>query len=284
MSQLLRIAATVAMASACAPAPQPEPEATEPPPVTIRGVDLSSLFPGVDAGNATFVVLNGRSGEMVRYNGARAARRYVPASTFKIPNSLIALETGVASGPDHLIAWDSVRPTDGSFWATSWSGDHSLRSALQNSVYWYYQKLAREIGTDRMQAYLHQFDYGNKSMGGGLDRFWLSGDLRISANEQVRFLRRMYDSNLGISAKTTRLMKDMLVLESEGAYRLSGKTGTANLGSGLTLAWLVGYVEKPGETSFFALNMEGEEVWARWGSPSSRLQLVRELLKATGTL
>lgn len=280
--RLLPTAAALAMVTACTPASEAEP--ADPPPTRLRAIDLTSHFPGVDAGDATFVVLNARSGEIVRHNASRASRRFVPASTFKIPNSLIALETGVASGPDHLIMWDSVRPDDGGFWASSWSSDHTLRSAMRNSVYWYYQKLARQIGADRMQAYLDQFDYGNRDMGGGLDRFWLGGDLRISAEEQVRFLRRMYDSDLGISAESTLVVKDILVLEADGAYRLSGKTGTATLSSGRTLAWLVGYVEKPEETSFFALNLEGEEVWDRWGSSHSRIELVRELLKATGTL
>lgn len=114
----------------------------------------------------------------------------------------------------------------------------------------------------------------------GLDQFWLHGDLRISADEQVQFLRRMYDSDLGVSEENTRIVKDILVLESGDTYRSSGKTGTANVSASRVLAWFVGYVEKRGETSFFALNVEGEEVWDRWGNPSSRLRLVRELLEA----
>jgi beta-lactamase class D len=287
-TRLLPAAVVLMMIGACTPepkpAPAPEPEPESAPPIVEREVDLTAFFPGLDPDDATFVVLNAQSGEIVRYNPARAARRFVPASTFKIPNSLIALETGVASGADHRIAWDSVRPNDGSFWAASWSADHTLRSAMRNSVYWYYQVIAREIGADRMQSHLDRFDYGNRDMAGGVDVFWLRGDLRISPDEQVRFLRRMYDNDLGISEESTRIVKDIIVLESDSTYRLSGKTGTAGLGPTRTLAWLVGYVEKPGETSFFALNMEGEDVWERWGNPDARLGLVRELLQAVGTL
>lgn len=281
-TRLPRAAIVLVAVGACTPEPQPAPADVRP--IVEREVDLSAFFPGVDGDDATFVVLNAQSGEFVRYNPARAARRFVPASTFKIPNSLIALETGVASSADHRIAWDSVRPNDGSFWASSWSADHTLRSAMRNSVYWYYQVIARQIGADRMQMYLDRFDYGNRDMGGGLDAFWLHGDLRISPDEQVQFLRRMYDNDLGISEESTRIVKDITVLESDSAYRLSGKTGTASLGPTRTLAWLVGYVEKSGETSFFALNMEGDEVWDRWGNPGARLGLVRELLHAVGTL
>lgn len=248
--------------------------------LTEREVDLSEFFVGVDSADATFVVLKAAAGEIIRHNPARAQRRFVPASTFKIPNSLIALETNSASGPDHLIQWDSTGPRAGGFWASSWSQDHTLRSALRNSVIWYYQVLARDIGADRMQRYLDQFDYGNRNMGGGLDQFWLHGDLRISPDEQVQFLKRMYDGDIGLSDRSTRIVRDILVLDASQADRLSGKTGTANVTATRTLAWLVGYVERQADTWFFALNLEGEEVWARWGNPAARLALVRELLAA----
>jgi beta-lactamase class D len=221
---------------------------------------------------------------ITRHNPSRARTRFLPGSTFKIPNTLIALETGVAPGADFEIAWDeSLRPTSG-FWAKSWSQDHTLRSALQNSVYWYYQELARRIGSERMQLYLDQFEYGNKSMAGGLDQFWLHGDLRISPDEQVRFLQRLYSGELGVSGKSTEILKDLLVLEDGGDFRLSGKTGTVGVAPGRELAWLVGYVERGERVFLFALNVEGEEVWERWGQPDERLELVRSILRELSVL
>jgi beta-lactamase class D len=269
-------------AVACAP-PAPAPsvahgEAWE------REVDLSAHFAGVDPGDATFVVLHAASGEIMRYNPARARMRFIPASTYKIPNSLIALETGVATGPDHRIPWDSTAPRDSGFWASVWSQDHTLRSAMRHSVYWYYQALARQIGAERMQRYLDRFGYGNRNMGGGLDRFWLHGELRISPDEQIRFLARMYRGELGLSERSTQVVKDLLVLEETPAYRLSGKTGTADVTPTRELAWLVGYVEHGGEVWFYALNMEGEQVWEQWGSSTARLALVRDLLQDLGVL
>jgi beta-lactamase class D len=149
-------------------------------------------------------------------------------------------------------------------------------------VYWYYQALARQIGAERMQRYLDRFGYGNRNMGGGLDRFWLHGELRISPDEQVRFLARMYRGELGLSERSTQVVKDLLVLEETPAYRLSGKTGTADVTPTRELAWLVGYVEHGGEVWFYALNMEGEQVWEQWGSSTARLALVRDLLQDLG--
>lgn len=242
-------------------------------------VNLAGFFPGINPNDATFVVYHPLSGQVIRHNTVRAEQRFIPASTYKIPNSLIALETGVAKGAEHVISWDSaVKPTKG-FWSNEWSKDHTLRSAIRFSVYWYYQALARDVGAERMQEYLNQFDYGNRSMDGGLDRFWLYGDLRISPNEQVRFLERMYNGKLGLSARSTRIVKEILLLEERADYRLSGKTGTADVTPTRELAWLVGFVEREKEVWFYALNLEGEQVWEQWGSSSKRLALVRSLLQ-----
>lgn len=245
-----------------------------------REVDLSDFLVGIPEQDATFVLLSGDDGTITRYNPARARRRFVPASTFKIPNTLIALETGVAPDADFKLSWnEELRPATG-FWAKSWSQDHTLRSALRHSVYWYYQELARRVGPDRMQFYLNQFEYGNRSMDGGVDQFWLHGGLRISANEQVEFLRRMYSGELGISDRSTEIVEDLLVLENAAEYRLSGKTGTVNVTPTRELAWLVGFVERDDQVSFFALNVEGEDVWERWGFPEKRLTLVRSILRS----
>jgi len=242
-------------------------------------VNLADFFPGIDPNDATFVVYHPLSDQIIRHNPVRAKQRFIPASTYKIPNSLIALETGVAKGAEHVIPWDSaVKPTKG-FWSHKWSKNQTLRSAIRLSVYWYYQALAREVGVERMQEYLDQFDYGNRDTGGGIDRFWLHGDLRISPNEQVRFLERMYNEKLGLSARSTRIVKEILVLEERVGYRLSGKTGTADVTPTSELAWLVGFVEREGDVWFYALNMEGDQVWEQWGSSSKRIALVRSLLQ-----
>ena len=270
------------MVASCTPQPDLQASARGAP--MEREVDLSRFFESIDPNDAAFVLLNGETGVVIRHNPARAQQRFIPASTYKIPNSLIALEAGVVSGPDHLIRWDSTASRDSGFWAPVWSQDHTLRSAIRNSVYWYYQALAREIGAERMQRYLRQFGYGNQSIGGGIDRFWLDGDLRISSDEQVRFLRRMYNGDLGVSERSTAIVKNIILLEDTPEYRLSGKTGTADVTPTRELAWLVGYVEREGTPWFFALNIEGEQVWEQWGSPTARLALVRSLLRELGVI
>jgi beta-lactamase class D len=241
--------------------------------------DFSRFFGGIEG---TFVLLDAQTGHTVRYDVERARTRFLPASTFKIPNALIALETGIASGPDFLLSRDStVAPREG-WWPAAWSQDHTLRTALPSSLVWYFQELARRIGPERLQAYLERFRYGNQDISGGTDRFWLTGGLRISPDEQVEFLRRFYYGELGVSARSTELVKEFLVLEETAQYRLSGKTGWARLEDpgAPGIGWLVGYVEREEEVYFFATNIgirSNDDARARLGITKAILDELRLL-------
>lgn len=219
--------------------------------------DISPIFKKANV-QGTFVLLDAQTGQTLRYNPERARTRFLPASTYKIPNSLIALETGVATGADFSLKWDSTVAPRQSWWPSAWGQDHTLRTALPNSVVWYYQELARRVGPERMQSYVDRFGYGNQNISGGIDQFWLTGGLRISAEEHVEFLRRFYVGKLGVSERTTRIVKELLVLEQTPQYRLSGKTGLAGLGdpSAPRVGWLVGYLERDERVHFFAINID----------------------------
>jgi beta-lactamase class D len=245
-----------------------------------RVVDLSRLFPDMEA---AFVVLEVQGRRVTRHNPARAGQRFLPASTFKIPNSIVALETGVATGPDFRIPWNPAAVTPQPWWPEAWTRDQDLRSAFRQSVVWYYQDLARRIGAERMQAYVRQFRYGNQEITPAIDRFWLSGDLRISPDEQVAFLERFLSGQVGVSPRTTAIVRDLMRLGETPAYRLFGKTGTADVTATRELGWLVGYVERQGRTYVYALNIEGERVWEDWG-PSKRTDLVVAVLQALDIL
>ena len=181
-------------------------------------------------------------------------RRLTPASTFKILNSLIGLESGVIRDEHFVIRWDSVHRD-----FESWNRDHDLASAIANSVVWYYQELARRVGRARMSAYIDSTGYGNNDASGPLDSFWLGSTLLISAEEQVAFLRRLYEGNLPFSKRSVDIVKEILVLERNEKYVLRGKTGYADDRSGVAVGWFVGYVERSGNVYFFALNMTSPE-------------------------
>src|SRR5919108_3773525 len=134
-----------------------------------------------DAGTqGTFVLYDLQHDTYQVSDRQRAETRFIPASTFKIPNSLIALDTGVVTDEDHVFPWDKTKRED-----VSWNRDHTLRTALKYSVVPVYQGIARQVGTQRMQEYVTKLQYGNADISGGIDQFWLDGGLRISPVEQV---------------------------------------------------------------------------------------------------
>ncbi|MGN6657819.1 MAG: class D beta-lactamase [Achromobacter mucicolens] len=244
-------------------------------------VDIGARFREEQV-EGTFVLLDGQTGAFQRYDEARADKRYLPASTYKIPNSLIALETGVAKGKDFEIEWNSKRNPRQPWWPAAWAQNHTLESALQNSAVWYYQEIARRIGAKRMQAYVDRFNYGNRDISGGIDQFWLTGGLRISANEQVEFLRRFYVNQFGLSERTVQMTKDILVLEETPDYRLSGKTGWAGLGEpgAQQTGWLVGYLEREGKVFYFALNVDVKKKQ----DAAARMKIVRAVFGDLGLM
>ena len=237
------------------------------------GVDWSHHFSGVDG---TFVLLDGNSGRYTRFNEARAGQRFPPCSTFKIPNSAIALETGAAPDADFTLHYDPAFRLKG-----DWARDHTLRTAFRFSVVWYYQEMARRVGPATMARFVRQFGYGNEDTSGEVDRFWLGKPLGISADEQVRFLKRFYEGQLGLSERTTRLVKEIMLTEEGPDWRLSGKTGACGEEGQDVALWYVGYVEKQGQVFFFALEMGGRDYEPLFGQ---RIPKTKAILKDLGIL
>ena len=183
----------------------------------------------------------------------RSVEPRLPASTFKIANSLIALETGVVQDPDKdVFKWDGVkRPIE------AWNQDHTLRTAIAASAVPVYQEIARRIGQERMQKYVDLLDYGNRNIGGGIDQFWLTGDLRIDPLRQVDFVDRLRRGVLPISKRSQDLVRDILPVTKVGNSIIRAKSGLLGAERGQpSLGWMVGWAEKASAQTVFALNMD----------------------------
>lgn len=162
------------------------------------------------------------------------------ASTFKIPHALLALELGVLGGPEHELAWDGEARA-----FESWNRDHTLRTAIRDSVVWYFRRLAPFIGRARMQAGLERFAFGNARIGEALDAFWLDGTLRISPREQVAFWHRLHEDAFDVRPEARAAVLDMATLARDDPRVLRGKTGWFRLdGSPANVGWLVGCVDE----------------------------------------
>jgi beta-lactamase class D len=239
MATVLTACATQSSAPALAPTATPTSDVRP---------ELAKYFQGF---SGAFVLYDLNHSDYQRYNPEHCAERYLPASTFKIVNSLIGLETGVIPHENYVIKWDGTH-----YDIPAWNQDQTLKSAVQNSVVWYFRELARRVGKEKIQHYVDAIGYGNQDISGPPDGFWLYGTLRISADEQVELLKRLYRNDLPFSLRSMKIDKEILVLDKTDTYQLSGKTGAGQVGDD-HIGWFVGYVEEKSNVYFFAANISG---------------------------
>lgn len=233
--------------------------------------DWARFFAEADVvGSVVLLDTRGGAETPAVYNPERAQRRYSPASTFKIPHSLFALDAGLIRDEFQVIAWDGVkRPT------AAWNADQNLRSAMRNSTVWVYERFAGQLGDQRETAYMQKIDYGN-AVATGDKPFWVEGDLAITALEQIDFLRRLYRNSLPFSTEHQRIVKDVMITEAGVDWILRAKTGwTGKIG------WWVGWVEWPTGPVFFALNMDTPN---RLNDLAKRQNITRRVLRSIGAL
>ena len=200
--------------------------------------------------NATIVVSSLNTGKEFIINKERSEQRFLPASTFKIPNTLIALQEGVIKDENEIIKWDGNDKG-----LAEWNKDQNLKSALPLSCVWFYQELAKEVGIKNYSEYLNKMNYGNKLVGSRADNFWLEGDIRISAKEQIDFLKKVYNEEYGFNKNYYKILKELLIEEKNAEYTLRGKTGWAQRISP-QIGWYVGYIETTNDVWFFACNLD----------------------------
>ncbi|MBF5046040.1 class D beta-lactamase [Aggregicoccus sp. 17bor-14] len=200
-----------------------------------------------DAGvQGAFVLLDVQRNVLTVVNPGEAARAHLPCSTFKIPNTLVGLETGVIPGLDFALKWDGTKRS-----VPQWNRDHTLPTAMRDSVVWFYQEVARRVGLERMREKVQALGYGNAQVGEHVDTFWLEGPLLITPREQVAFLRRLQAGTLPVKPANAALVRQLIVLEQRPGFSLRGKTGLGRE-QGRAVGWLVGEVEQDGAQYVFA--------------------------------
>lgn len=234
--------------------------------------DWGRFFSDVDA-TGTLVIVDERQSPSATlvYDRDRAVRRYSPASTFKIPHTLFALDAGAVADEFQVFKWDGV---ERSF--PGHNQDQTLRSAMRYSTLWVYQGFARHIGEARARTYLRDTRYGNGDPSTRRGDYWVDGNLRISAMEQVDFLRRLFRNDLPFKVEHQRLVKDLMVKQATSDWILRAKTGWEG-----SYGWWVGWVELQEGAVFFALNIDTPR---RSEDLPKREQIVRAVLRSMGLL
>jgi beta-lactamase class D len=251
--------------------------------IIVGGLQLSAQH-GAVATTSCFLLHEIGVGDVRRNPSSGCATRVTPASTFKIPHALAALDAGVIAGPGVRLAYDGA-PTD----VAAWRRDHTLATAMRYSVVWYFQRIAEKLGADREREYLQRLDFGNADSSSGLTTFWLGGSLQISPEEQQRFLLGLYREALPVKVPVMRTVKTLLVqrpgvvTNATGSHPfdapwpagtvVSAKTGSATDRSGSHVRWLVGHVKRGPRSWIFVSSVTG-------GSDTPALAAVEQAARA----
>jgi beta-lactamase class D len=230
-----------------------------------------------------FALFNNGTGKVTVYNLSRYFdSSYLPASTFKIVNSLIGLQKGRIVNDSMVIKWDSIKR-----WNEAWNKDLTMYEAFRVSSVPYYQEVARRIGKDTMEAYLNMLGYGKKTdtaklvITSAIDTFWLDNSIKVTPDQQLGLVKKLYFGELpGFFKAHQETVKNAMLFENKTTYRLGYKTGWGTLPNNKSLAWVVGWIEENQHPYFFVLNFETADKNA--DIITIRMKILKDILKQLG--
>ncbi|MCW3089264.1 MAG: class beta-lactamase [Ferruginibacter sp.] len=201
--------------------------------------------------------------------------RFLPASTFKIVNSLIGLEIGKITDEKMVIKWDGIKRR-----VEEWNKDLTMEEAFKVSAVNYYQEVARRIGKDTMRHWLDSLHYGNMKIGKYVDSFWLDNSLKISPDEQLGLVKRLYFDQLPFQKRTQQIVRDVMTQEDNTLYTLSYKTGWGFDENNHSIGWMVGWIEENKHPYFFVTLVKSPD--PNIDMRAVRLNITKAILKQYG--
>ena len=220
----------------------------------------------------TFALFDNAQGHFTIYDSATYRKRFTPASTFKIVNSLIGLETGRIFDEKMIIKWDGVIRE-----RTEWNKDLTMEEAFKLSAVPYYQEVARRIGKDTMQYWIDTLQYGTKNIGAAVDSFWLNNSIKISSDEQLGLVKRLYFDQLPFQKRTQQIVKKVMLWEDNSLYKLSYKTGWGFDEQNNNIGWVVGWIEENRRPYFFVLLVQSPD--KNYDMRTNRMTLLKDILR-----
>lgn len=239
----------------------------------------NSLKKYFDAKNVDgcFTMIDNTDGQVTVYNMALDTAKVLPASTFKIVNSLIGLQTGIITDENMVIKWDGVKR-----WNADWDKDMDMKEAFKVSNVAYYQEVARRIGRDTMRNFLDSLHYGNEDISGPIDSFWLNNKLKISPDEQLGLMKRLYFDQLPFRKSVQQTVRNVMLQEDNTAYKLSYKTGSGFDEMNNAIGWIVGWIEENRHVYFFVTMVKSKD--KDIDMKPVRIGITKDILKQLGFL
>ncbi len=227
-----------------------------------------------------FGLFDNGQGHFTIYNSTRFSdSAYLPASTFKIVNSLIGIETGQVQDSSSMIPWNGVHTS-----RPQCDSNMTMYSAFRISCPPWYQELARRVGKETMQHWLDTLGYaqryGKFKIANNLDTFWLDNSAKVTADEQLGLVKKLYFDQLPFQKRAHRIVRNMMLWEKNTNYSLSYKTGWGSTEKGHALGWIVGWIEENTHPYFFVLQLESAD--PNFDMGPVRLKMLKEILKQYG--
>ena len=228
--------------------------------------------------SGTVVVLDPQTKTYYSNDFELARTGFIPASTFKIPNAIIAMEASLITDPETILPWDGAARD-----LEIWERDMTFQEAFRTSCVPCFQEIARDIGAERMKGYLNKLRYGKMDVQNDVDQFWLRGSSRISPIEQIDFLARLHSKKLPILTSTREKILKMMEIEQQDSYRFGGKSGLFRDDDEIQ-GWFVGYLVEAQKIYYFALHAEPLDPARVDEFIPHREQAIRSALHAMGLI
>lgn len=202
--------------------------------------DLKKYFDSAQV-EGSFSFLNNQMGDITVYNMQLDTQRFSPVTSFKIPITLIGVQTGKITSENNIqIKTDSNQ-----------NKTVTLKEIFSSASPEYLQSLARQTGKDTMKLWIDSLGYGNKNMEGAVDSFWLNNQLKISPDEQLGLMSKLYFDQLPFQKYAQQMTRDAMLQEDNTLYRLSYTIGTGRDEKNDQIGWVTGWIEENQHVYFF---------------------------------
>lgn len=244
-------------------------------------VDLTQPFKDCGFDGST-TIFDYQKSAWIMSDSTDARTETIPASTFKIINLLIALETGVITDENDTVKWIGKIDTAIYGYRPSTYKDMTVKEAFEVSSGWVFMELAKKVGREKYLYYLDACGYGNREVSHEMD-FWNFGPLAISPRNQIDFLVKVYEGNLPFSERNLDILKRVMVSEKTDGYTIHSKTGWG-WQHGRDSGWWVGYVERKDNVYFFATRLTKDRQESSKNFQSCRIEVTKRILKEMGIL
>lgn len=191
-----------------------------------------------------FTLLDNASGQITVYNMGMDTTRVAPGATFDVLNAMVAIHSGTITDENKPLNFKKENDSIAASTIT-------LKQAFHDNSKECTQFIAQLAGTEVMQKWIDSLSYGNKTIGDSTEMYWSNNKLKISPDEQLGLLKRLYFDQLPFRKSVQESVRNMLLQEDNSAYRLSYKTASIINESNHLITWNIGWVEENRHVYFF---------------------------------